>query len=96
MTSVRKILFVLAALLVWSNPGSYAQSDSSSAAADATGPTPGADPVGGSAAAMDPADDQSTKAAGTITVTSDPLAMARALINPKGFDLVTSGASSPK
>jgi hypothetical protein len=78
---------------------SDAQSDSSAVMpADPTGPTQGAnpDPGVGSAAATDPAGDQSTKAAGTITVTSDPLVMARALVDPKDFDLVTTGASSPK
>jgi hypothetical protein len=98
MTPTRDALLIgLAVFMLLSTSDSYAQSDSSVAvAADPTGPTQGADPGVGSAAAADPAGDQSAKAAGTITITSDPLLMARALVDPKDFDLVTTGASSPK
>jgi hypothetical protein len=97
MTPTRYVLLIgLAVFILLTISDSNAQSDSSVAvAADPTGPTQGADPGVGSAAATDPAD-QSTKAAGTITVTSDPLVLARTLVNPKDFDLVTTGTSSPK
>jgi hypothetical protein len=98
MTPTRYVLLIgLAVFMMLTISDSNAQLDSSVAvAADPTGPTQGADPGVGSAAATDPAGDQSTKAAGTITVTSDPLVLARAVVNPKDFDLVTTGTSSPK